>query len=145
MRAAPAGRDTGRVHPIRVVLVDDNADFLDAAAALLEHQGVRVVGRASSSADALRRVGTLRPDVALVDVELGADSGFDLAEALHGHRAAPVILMSNHAEQDFAELIDASPALGFLPKAGVSAAAISALLDQAVARTLAAADSGIGS
>ena len=119
------------MNPIRVVLVDDNADFLDAAAALLEHQGVSVVGRAASNADALRRVGALHPDVALVDVELGADSGFDLADALHARRAAPVILMSTHAEQDLAELIDASPALGFLPKAAVSAAAIGAVLARA--------------
>ena len=32
-----------RVEPIRVVIVDDNPEFLDSARRLLEHQGVRVV------------------------------------------------------------------------------------------------------
>src|ERR1700689_2461612 len=68
---------------IRVVIVDDNSEFLDSARRLLEHQGVRVVGVASTNADGLRRVQELRPDVTLVDVNIGEESGFDLAEALH--------------------------------------------------------------
>ena len=71
-----------RVKPIRVVIVDDNPEFLDSARRLLEHQGVRVAGVASTNADGLRYVQELRPDVTLVDVNLGEESGFDLAEAL---------------------------------------------------------------
>src|SRR6202161_1769298 len=80
--------------PIRVVIVDDNPEFLDSARRLLEHQGVRVVGVASTNADGLRYVQELRPDVTLVDVNLGEESGFDLAEALSDSRdgrAVPVI------------------------------------------------------
>jgi hypothetical protein len=39
-----------------------------------------------------------------------------------------VILISTHAEQDYAELIAASPAIGFLPKTALSADAIRVLL-----------------
>jgi hypothetical protein len=39
-----------------------------------------------------------------------------------------VILISTHAEQDYAELIAASPAIGFLPKTALSADAIQGLL-----------------
>jgi hypothetical protein len=39
-----------------------------------------------------------------------------------------VILISTHAEQDYAELIAASPAIGFLPKTALSADAIRHLL-----------------
>src|SRR6202021_3810632 len=88
--------------PIRVVIVDDNPEFLDSARRLLEHQGARVVGVASTNADALRSVQQLRPDVTLVDVNIGEESGFDLAAALHaidGAATAPVILISPHAER----------------------------------------------
>ena len=39
-----------------------------------------------------------------------------------------MILISTHAEQDYAELIAASPAIGFLSKTALSADAIRALL-----------------
>lgn len=119
------------VKPIRVVIVDDNPEFLDSARRLLEHQGARVVGLASTNADALRSVRDLQPDVALVDVNLGEESGFDLAEALHeidGAVTAPVILISTHAEPDLTDMIETSPAIGFLAKSALSASAITAAL-----------------
>lgn len=121
------------VKPIRVVIVDDNPDFLDSARRLLEHQGARVIGVASTNADALRSVQELRPDVTLVDVNLGEESGFDLAEALHainGAATAPVILISTHAEPDLTDMLETSPAIGFLAKSALSASAITAALDR---------------
>jgi CheY-like chemotaxis protein len=134
----PAGRLPGHngvvqsaVKPIRVVIVDDNPEFLDSATRLLEHQGVRVVGVASTNADALRSVEELRPDVTLVDVNLGEESGFDIAEALReidGAATAPVILISTHAEPDLTAMMETSPAIGFLTKSALSARAITAAL-----------------
>lgn len=114
--------------PLRCVIVDNNRDFLDAAARLLERHNVSVVGVAGSSAAGLQCVEALQPDVALVDIELGGDSGFDLAEQLGAQLRAPVILISTHAEEDFAELISASPAVAFLPKSTLSGAAIREIL-----------------
>jgi CheY-like chemotaxis protein len=116
---------------LRCLIVDDSPRFLDAARGLLERQGVAVVGVASNSADALQRAQELRPDVTLFDIDLGGESGLELARRLHrepGLAAPPVILISTHAEQDYAELIAASPAVGFLPKTDLSAAAIRDLL-----------------
>jgi CheY-like chemotaxis protein len=73
----------------------------------------------------------LRPDVTLLDIDLGGESGLELAKRLSCEpcQARPaVILISTHGEQDYAELIAASPAIGFLPKAALSAAAIERLL-----------------
>jgi two-component system, NarL family, nitrate/nitrite response regulator NarL len=114
---------------IRCLIVDDNASFLEAATDLLRRQGVAVVGVASSADDAVERVRELRPDVALVDIKLGAESGFEVA-----HRLADlgvdlkVILISTHAEADFAELIDGAPVAGFVSKVGLSAQAIEQLI-----------------
>ena len=117
--------------PMRCLIVDDSPRFLDAARGLLERQGVNVVGVASTSAEALKRTTELRPDVTLVDIDLGGESGLELARRLYGQAGPatpPVILISTHAEQDYAELIAASPAVGFLPKTTLSAAAIRDLL-----------------
>jgi DNA-binding NarL/FixJ family response regulator len=119
------------VRPIRVVIVDDNPEFLDSARRLLEHQGLRVVGVASTNADAVRCVQELQPDVTLVDVNLAEESGFDVAEALHeidGGAAARVILISTHAEPDLTDMIEASAAIGFVAKSALSAKAIAAAL-----------------
>jgi DNA-binding NarL/FixJ family response regulator len=117
---------------LRCLIVDDSPRFLDAARGLLEYQGVTVVGVAANSAEALRRAEELRPDVTLVDVDLGGESGLELARRLDGAAGvarAAVILISTHAEQDYAELIATSPAIGFLSKAGISADAIEELLN----------------
>ncbi|MDA0159266.1 response regulator transcription factor [Solirubrobacter ginsenosidimutans] len=108
--------------PLRCLIVDDNAAFLHAAATLLERQGVTVVGVASTAAEALRRNIELQPDVVLVDIVLGAESGFDVARDLTG--GAAVILISTHAEADFADLIERTPAAGFVSKSELSAEAI---------------------
>ena len=105
---------------IRSLIVDDNHHFLAAARLLLEREGVAVVGVASTSAEALRLEKELRPDVALVDIRLGDESGFDLARELPG----TVILISTYEQSEYAEELAASPAAGFIPKAQLSASAV---------------------
>jgi DNA-binding NarL/FixJ family response regulator len=115
-----------------VLIVDDNRLFLEAACVLLEREGLRVVGVAVTSAEALRRAQELRPDVVLVDITLGDESGFDLARRLAGYHwggGPAVILISTHAEADFADLIAESPAAGFVPKRDLSADAIRRIVD----------------
>jgi CheY-like chemotaxis protein len=114
---------------LRCLIVDDDARFLGAASELLEREGIAVVGVSSTSAEALEQAQKLRPDVALVDVDLGGESGFDLArQIVAAHRPLPVILISTRSEADLAELIDSSPALGYLCKEQLSAHAIGQLL-----------------
>jgi DNA-binding NarL/FixJ family response regulator len=115
---------------LRCLIVDDSAGFLQAARAFLEQEGITVVGVASTGEEAVRRVGELRPDVTLVDIDLCGSSGVDLARRLCGQcggAAGSVILISAHAEEEFADLIEGCPAAGFLPKPALSAEAILAL------------------
>lgn len=116
--------------PLRALLVDDNQSFLTAASGLLEDEGITVVGLASNAADAHALAAQLAPDVILVDILLGDESGFDLARALAAeHDPGPaVILISTHAEADFADLVASSPALAFLPKSELSADPIRRIL-----------------
>jgi DNA-binding NarL/FixJ family response regulator len=117
---------------LRCLIVDDNRSFLQEATTLLEREGVRVLGVASTSSDGLRCVKELRPDVVLVDIMLGTESGFDLARCLvEADAGAHVILISTHAEDDLAELIEEAPAAGFIPKSALSASAIRRLVPSA--------------
>jgi DNA-binding NarL/FixJ family response regulator len=116
---------------LRCLIVDDSLRFLEAARGLLERQGIRVVGVASTSAEALQQATELRPDIALLDIDLGGESGFDLARLLSREGClgrTRMILISTHAEQDYADLIEASPVVGFLSKSALSVDAIRALI-----------------
>jgi len=110
------------------VIVDDSVEFLEAARSLLERQGVPVVGIAATASCALQRARELRPQVVLVDIDLGGDSGFRVARRIAKAAPTRVILISTHAEDDFAELIAESPAAGFISKSELSAHAIQGLL-----------------
>ena len=117
--------------PLRCLIVDDSPHFLEAARGLLEREGFAVVGVASTSTEAVQRVQDLEPDVALVDVQLGNESGIDLAWRIHdetGLEPSRVILISACADEDMADLIGAAPAAAFLCKSRLSACAIREIL-----------------
>ncbi len=83
-----------------------------------------MVGVATSIAEALDLAGRLQPDLA-------GESGFELARRLHEQPGATdpqVIMISTHDPEDFAELIAASPVVGFVAKAELSGRAIRDLL-----------------
>jgi DNA-binding NarL/FixJ family response regulator len=105
---------------------------------LLVEQGLDVVGGAGSAADAQRQIAELRPDVALIDIDLGGESGLELARQLRqepGDGAAPhVILISTHDGAEYADLIQASSASGFVAKSDLSATSIRRMLSPIVGR-----------
>lgn len=117
--------------PVSCLIVDDNLAFLQAARGLLAREGISVAGVASDGAQARRQCAGLHPDVVLVDIDLGGESGFDVARQLASGQpgqSPQVILISAYSGEDFAELIAGSPALAFLPKADLSGTAIRAIL-----------------
>jgi DNA-binding NarL/FixJ family response regulator len=108
---------------LRCLIVDDSATFRDAARRLLERDGLAVVGVASTIAEGLRSARELEPDVTLVDVHLGAESGFELARRLRQERwsaSAAVILISADSGQEFVQRNAAIPADGFVSKSALS-------------------------
>ncbi|GAA4473701.1 response regulator transcription factor [Phytohabitans houttuyneae] len=117
----------------RCLIVDDNARFLAVARTSLERDGLEVVGTASTVADALAQADRLHPDVVLVDIALGAESGFDLTRRLverHPDLRARVVLISTRREEDYADLIALSPAAGFVWKAQLSGGAVRELVPE---------------
>jgi DNA-binding NarL/FixJ family response regulator len=118
---------------LRCLIVDDNSDFLQAVRALLERDGLEVVGVAHTLAEAVSSAAALEPDVALVDMYLGEENGLDLARKLTRSDAAAsttVIVVSTYTEGDVLELLADIPAIQFLWKGDLSSQAIMSAVGQ---------------
>jgi DNA-binding NarL/FixJ family response regulator len=117
--------------PVRCVIVDDSHEFLRNARELLECDGIDVVGAVSTGAQARRTCRQLKPDVALVDIYLGTETGFDVARQLTdqaGSEPLQVILISASVGDDTAGMVANSPAVWFVPKEDLSGDAIRGIL-----------------
>jgi CheY-like chemotaxis protein len=120
---------------VRCLIVDDNPEFLEVARDVLARQGVEVVGVAGNAAQAVTSAALLRPDVILLDMYLGQESGLEVAGQLtetDGAASPAIILISTYAERDLAELVADSPVVAFLPKDKLSGDAIRYVLGPAV-------------
>ena len=112
-----------------VLIVDDHPTFRATAHALLEAEGFDVVGEAADGASALEEAERLRPDVILLDVQLPDIDGFEVAARLSADGLETrIVLVSSRDCSDFGPLVERSGAVGFIPKAELSGAAVSNLL-----------------
>jgi DNA-binding NarL/FixJ family response regulator len=113
-----------------ILIVDDHPSFRGMARALLESEGFDVVGEAEDGAAAIEAARELHPDVILLDVQLPDLDGFEVAAALTKNGSSPAIIMTSSRDAcDFGSLVANSGARGFIPKAELSAEAVSALLE----------------
>jgi DNA-binding NarL/FixJ family response regulator len=115
--------------PTTVLIVDDHPSFRATARAILQADGFDVVGEAETGVAGLRSAKELRPDVVLLDVQLPDFDGFEVASRLTGNGRGPsVVMTSSRDAADFGPLVAQSGALGFVPKAELSGAALRAVL-----------------
>jgi DNA-binding NarL/FixJ family response regulator len=113
-----------------VLIVDDHPSFRGTARALLESEGFDVVGEAADGASAIEAATSLRPDVVLLDIYLPDVDGFKVAAELTKNGRTPaIVLISSRDARDFGPLVEQSGARGFIPKAELSGATLSALLE----------------
>ena len=121
----------------RVLIVDDHAAFRSAARQLLERGGFDVIGEAADGDAAVDAVARLQPDVVLLDVQLPGDDGFRTCERIlaleaGGVMSAPiVVLTSGRSITTFRRRLANSGAAGFIGKADLTAAGLSALVEGA--------------
>ncbi|MDF2696582.1 MAG: response regulator [Labilithrix sp.] len=114
----------------RVLIVDDHVRFRATARRWLVSGGFDVVGEAADGAEALGAAARLRPDVILLDVQLPDIDGFEIAARVRSNGHCPtVILTSSRDAAEFGGLVERSGARGFIPKAELSSARLTALLD----------------
>lgn len=116
--------------PKTVLIVDDHPSFRLTARALLEAEGYEVIGEAADGASAIEEARRLKPEVLLLDVQLPDMDGFAVAEELTRNGWSPaVVLTSSRDLSDFGSLVSTCGARGFVPKAELSAATLSSLLE----------------
>jgi two-component system nitrate/nitrite response regulator NarL len=111
-----------------MLIVDDHAPFRRMARRLLEAGGFTVVGEAWDGASALAAVAALGPDLVLLDVLLPDIDGFAVAQRIAERPGRPiVVLTSSRSELDLGQRLERAPAVGFIAKDALSAAALASL------------------
>ena len=115
-----------------VVIVDDNDAFRARARRLLDAEGFEVIGEARDGGDGLALVRELRPDLALLDVQLPDTDGFALAERLREDRGVTaVVIISTREAADYASSVTRCGALGFISKSELCGAALQEIVEVA--------------
>ena len=91
-----------RVPVVRVMVVDDHEVVREGVAAVLQAaEGIVVCGQASSATEALEVARAVLPDVVVMDVRLGGDSGIQATRDLRAERpATQVIMLTSYADDD---------------------------------------------
>jgi DNA-binding NarL/FixJ family response regulator len=115
-----------------IFIIDDNAGFRRQARAVLEADGLSVIGEAADGATGLAAVRSARPDLVLLDIGLPDIEGFQVAQELAADDPRPlVVLTSSRSAIEYGPRLTGSPVLGFVPKDELSG---SAILDLVAAR-----------
>lgn len=119
------------MHPT-LLIVDDHPGFREYTRGMLLRAGFDVVGEAADGESALAAVAELRPDIVLLDVQLPGIDGFEVAARLAGPGGPRVVMTSTRDASDYAVRLTGAPICGFIPKAKLSATAMTTLLDAPV-------------
>jgi DNA-binding NarL/FixJ family response regulator len=102
---------------IRVLLVDDNLEFLEIAGTLLEGHDCEIVGKAENGEQALRQTAALHPDVVVLDVSMPGLSGFEVAKRLRQNKTrSAIVLLTFHEDVDYVRAARAIGVLGYVIK-----------------------------
>src|ERR1700742_1837200 len=100
-RTVQCGRTFGVSMSLRLVLIEDHQALREGLELLLDREGLQVVGTAGTAAEGRELIERLAPDVALVDIRLGEDSGIKLtAELIDADPARRIVLYTGSADVD---------------------------------------------
>jgi DNA-binding NarL/FixJ family response regulator len=102
---------------VSCLVADDHPAVLEAVGDYLEHAGIRVAGRARDGDEALAKIESLRPQVALLDLRMPKIGGIELARQVgRSHPETAVILYTGYGDRaQLTEALDAG-ARGFVLK-----------------------------
>ena len=91
--------------PIRVLVVDDNADFLKGAATWLSVEPrIEVVATASSGDEAIALVERRDPELVLMDVAMPGMNGFETTRRIKAREGSPHVLLLTFHESETARI-----------------------------------------
>jgi DNA-binding NarL/FixJ family response regulator len=103
---------------IKILLVDDHPLVREGLANLIhQHPDLQVCGEAAGEPEALQLVGSVQPDVAVVDLSLENGSGLELIKSIKAkHPTVAMLALSMHEESLYAERAIRAGARGYLMK-----------------------------
>lgn len=119
-----------KISPVMsVLIVDDHPSFRASARRLLEAEGFEIVGEARDGHAAIAAAQQLQPDLVLLDVQLPDLDGFEVAARLAAlGLPSAVVLTSSRNPAEYGSLATETAVRGFIPKAELSGAVLTALL-----------------
>jgi DNA-binding NarL/FixJ family response regulator len=102
---------------MKILIVDDHTLIRAALADLLAKHQFEVVAEASSSNQAAALINTHRPEIVLVDINLGGDSGVDLIKQMkRSAEASKFVVLTMHDDNQTFESAKAAGAVAFVTK-----------------------------
>jgi DNA-binding NarL/FixJ family response regulator len=112
--------------PVRVMIVDDQPPFRNAARAVLERASAfELVAEAGSGEEAIDLVGEIQPDLILMDINMGGMTGIDATTVItNAHPEVTVVLVSTYQVEDLPPDVHESGAAAYLHKEDLSARAL---------------------
>lgn len=103
---------------IRVLIADDHSVVREGIRRILSDNGdIKVVGEAADGAQALKLAATERPDVLLLDLAMPGPGFMEVLEqARAAHPTLKVLVLSAHAEDQYARRVLKAGAVGYITK-----------------------------
>jgi two-component system response regulator NreC len=122
---------------IRVLLADDHAVLRSGLAMLISAQrDLEVVGEAGDGAEAVAGVAALKPDVVVMDLSMGQQSGLEaIARIRAEHPSTRVLVLSMHTDASYVRMALAAGASGYVAKRAADMELLAALRAVAKGRT----------
>jgi DNA-binding NarL/FixJ family response regulator len=113
----------------KVLLVEDHPMFRERIALLINKDlGMKVCGETDNIAQAMEIIRTEQPDIAIVDISLRGSSGLELLKDIRAQGyTLPVLVLSMHAEELYAERALRAGAKGYIMKSEASTEVLEAI------------------
>jgi two-component system response regulator NreC len=114
---------------VKIVVADDHAMMREGLRVLLEGQaGFRVVAEAADVATTLRMVGAHRPDVLVLDINMGGEVSLpSIPEILERAPATHIVVLTMQGDPEFAEAALQAGAVGYVVKESASEELVTAI------------------
>jgi DNA-binding NarL/FixJ family response regulator len=102
---------------MKILIVDDHELIRAGLSDALTKNGFEIIGEASSVAQALAMLNQYKPEITLVDINLGASSGIDLIEqAIASKSGSKFIVVTMHDDTATLETAKKAGATAFVTK-----------------------------